>query len=328
MPDEERFELAALSGSDLDEWFEARDSQLGPASDLALPSLVREGLRLHSESERLKMLNEAFAENAWSDSEFHFYRIMVFWRTTRWILMQKQLVQHGQRLEEALEQSPRLFSMRNSRYVRPLHGYETIRKLMQVPLPVHPRHCENDEDRKQLQALHLLVAMALELPKGSEKLPSFGQLGLRYMDSTVNTFGNLFPSEMELINFERDLIIKTADVMAKKTRGGAERWLRSRYALKNDWGKDVLSMAADVIVMRSSYTHDQKKAMMAWRLETIIDKAQKALDIHTELRALKMLAAIEGLNSTAESDQRRSFIQLLQNDDDGGVQRHIPAGEE
>lgn len=320
MRDLEHLHLGALSGSDLDEWFESRDSQPSMASDLAMPQLIRQGLRLHSETERLALLNEVFSLEHTHDSELSFYRLIVFWRTSRWIFLQRQFVGHGQRMDDARQNTPMLFQARGHRYIKPIFGYDTLRSLMGKPLPAHPRYCENEEELKQLQALHLMIALALEVPKGSEKLPSYGQLGLRNMDLGANVFAALFPTEQEIVQFEEELVAGTADRIVRRTKKYAEDRLLKDLNLRNDMASDVMQMASDKIVAHSRYSHDQRKAIMVMRLEGLIDRAQRALDVNAELRALKMLSSIEGLNSTVESDQRRNFIQLVQNEDDGSVQ--------
>lgn len=300
-------ELGALSGLELDEWFEARESQ---QQALAPPDLLRKGYTLHTESERLSFLNQVYAEVRASTPELHYYRTMVFWRTTRWLLMQKGMLQPGQRLSDALQNNPKIFLWRSDHYIHPVYGDDALRGLMHAQLPVHPRYCEKNEERQKAQAMHLLTALHLNITRGSPKLPSYGQLGLRDMDGPIHVFINLFPTEMEIVSFEEEAVMEAADKMALNTKRKAEKILTHKYGFSYTWCKDLMTMASDVLIMRSSYSHEQKKAMMVHRLESVIDRAQKSLDIMTEMRALKMLAQVEGLNTTAESDQRRSLIQL------------------
>lgn len=171
------------------------------------------------------------------------------------------------------------------------------------------------ETRHDLALMRALKTWCIKLgiQKGSTKQPDLGQKGMRNLFLDLEHFRGLMPTPERIVEREMELIEEVAKLLAfhgaAKTRG----WLRSFMGLSNLEAGHAMTLSKAWTVALHSSSVEENLAMMTRRLEGIAERARKAMDLKTEIQAMKYLGQIQGLTQVSEDERAKSLIKLLQN---------------
>jgi hypothetical protein len=171
-----------------------------------------------------------------------------------------------------------------------------------IDLPTVPTQETTQEEANRLANAHGFTALKLGLDPDDPCLHWFAP----------EHFLEFFPSAQELLAFEDGLLRYIGRAMVTKGQMVAMARLEKVFGQcstyeRRDWTGLMRAYARDFV---STDTEDDRQVMIL-RLEGIIRKAQEALDLKTELSAVRQLQAIQGLLFQDQEKTSRETQVLL-----------------
>lgn len=225
------------------------------------------------------------------------------YRTTRALLLAKELLDPGQSLYESV-------------IVRVDENLLAIEKKISHSsalaaiadeaghLPTAPKDDSSPEDVEKIATSHGYAAL---------------QLGYEINDPCLHwlhkdLIQEFFPSLQQLLAFEFDLIQAVGIVTVRDGRMAGMLWLNRMlgevsHLERKDWSGLANAYLRD---FSTASTEDDRLLMVA-RLEDIASRARGALDTRTELAAANALAKVQGLAFIDDTKSQREMVLLLGN---------------
>lgn len=118
-----------------------------------------------------------------------------------------------------------------------------------------------------------------------------------------------WPTRSQVIYFESMLIEETISQCALG-RSEAAIYLAESYGLREREVRSVLATAATELRGRYDMDIEEKRALLVARLEHFVGRARGAFDLNNEMKALKVLAVVEGLTRTEPEDANKQFLEV------------------
>jgi hypothetical protein len=146
--------------------------------------------------------------------------------------------------------------------------------------------------------------------RGRPELYLEGRLGLSGILDPV-TCRRAFPSRQQIEAFE-DMIVSEVITKLQEGREAAQAHLRKEYGLHPREIKGVMAMALTELRGRCDIDIEEKRSLMEHRLERVAERAGDALDLNSELKALKVLTVVQGLTRTEPEDMGREMVEAMQ----------------
>lgn len=133
-----------------------------------------------------------------------------------------------------------------------------------------------------------------------------GSTGLRPL-LNPKTVHRAMPTQAEICLFEMGMVRHAMTLLNRGPIHAAQN-LTQEYKLHEREVRSLLCMAA--AEMRDLYDQpmDIRRAAMEHRIEGYVERAQEAMDLNSEMKALKALAAISGLTRTEPENADEDFL--------------------
>lgn len=243
---------------------------------------------------------------------------MVGWRLVRAHAMGKGLLSEDETLEEALG----LTVMNNSRSTGasvwdwPSSGKEENTLMALRPIPIVPPNEQSPEmcvaafNSDQFCAAYMELARMMEIPRGSEQFPDYGQLGL-LMLKHPEIVHEAFPSRSLLVDFEERLIEQCAGLLVTSSSSSFGRTLKRQFGLNRTEIRSLKRLAMRTLAQDHAAEIEERRAMMCGRLENLAERARESFDLKAELGALKTMSIIQGLSANKPEDEVGDFVKVV-----------------
>lgn len=167
------------------------------------------------------------------------------------------------------------------------------------------------------------IATYLGIEHGTKLEPRLGKYGLLGLTNPV-TIRLVFPTRLQLVQYERYLVQETLNYMVRVGRLGAERQLLERHGLADDEVMLLFNLASERAtgVARSDVAQD--KALMVLRLESLLERAREMHSFKAELAALKVLSIVQGLSRVEPEDINTEFQAVVEMFEDAPRPLELP----
>ena len=241
------------------------------------------------------------------------YRIMVMWRLVRAVARVTGLCGADELLEDATEIEPNpwevTFRPPSTPVIDSLMRKGRATKLLRLyqagGLPLLPPRGDLEALTRWCEAAHI-ISQDLALGRGAMCREALGQL----LNEDTCARSDVTPSAV--LAFEEMLIIEVFDLLLDKGERAVIKHFRTTYDFSNKEAQGLLRLAKAQASQRSKGTIEDKRALHEARLEDYIARARTDMDTNAEMRALKELAKIQGLLTTAPEDIGADFLRAIQ----------------
>lgn len=305
-------------------------------------SLIPEDISEHLEVTEKHEL-EAWWRKRFNDADRNFadlegHRLVVGWRITREIAIAIGICHPDEMLTEAIlrRDDPRcVWSSYTGRAPR-VHGNPgwsdaVGMRMSQAGLglgipDISPEHLNAmgyidpqynpEKDDRLLAWIELVefISRKMGIEAGSYRLPELGKMGLHgVLEPKMSRL--LWPSRFALGSFEESLTIEALEQMQQSGGSrGTRKYLREKYGFLPGECTAVISAASrEAIRQTGSEDTVQARAMLVLRLEEMMERARDAVDIKSELAALRLLATVQGITRSDPEDTAAAFVKAIDN---------------
>jgi hypothetical protein len=142
------------------------------------------------------------------------------------------------------------------------------------------------------------IAGYLGIPEGTRTDPRLGRFGLLGMTNPL-TIRLVFPTRLQLVQYERLLAQETLELLTSVGRLRAEQTLFDKYGFFDDEILLLFKIAGQRARQAVKADAEEDKALMVLRLENL---ARETMNDRTKLQALKALAIVQGLSRIEPDD--------------------------
>lgn len=168
---------------------------------------------------------------------------------------------------------------------------------------------------KRWVALHEEIARYLTIERGSEEDRDLGRLGLIGLVDRETT-RLLWPSRMQLIYWEEELIAETVELLTEEGTPKTRKRLREKHGLVRHEVQAMIRMALVRIRELAEGDLEDQRSLMVMRLENYIQRSREAMDLRNELAGIKQMALVLGLTKTDPEDALSAFGNLVKTYDE------------
>ncbi len=120
-----------------------------------------------------------------------------------------------------------------------------------------------------------------------------------------------WPTRAQIVYYETMIVEETIS-QCEFGRKSASEYLSESYGLSEREIKSLISIAMTELRARQDTDIEEKRALMVHRLESFMDRSRNALDLNNEMKAMKVLAVVEGLTRTEPEDANQSFLETTE----------------
>lgn len=118
-----------------------------------------------------------------------------------------------------------------------------------------------------------------------------------------------YPGQDEIVMFEDMMVREMMPMLVKHGELGARRYIYAKFGLSTAEATGLIRLCK-ASARRNSYEGvEESRVMMVLALRDAISRAQNALDGSLELRLLKQLAIVQGLNKTIRDDSLAAMLR-------------------
>lgn len=239
-------------------------------------------------------------------------RRFVVWRTTRAILAACGKLFVNETLGSVVNSSGRRNVLHDLDVAKdiPLRYRSTAMRSVFEALQVtaiFPTDAGLTPEQRELSCrAHIAVAGYLNATAGSAAHPYIGINGVKYLH-----LPNYFPTPREVIDFELELLNKCKDLVVRKSRIAASKWLDHQFGLTESENLSVMKMLDTLFVEQMRVSKDEARARMQAELEDMLMIAKRGLDLRMRLQVLRLMSRIhqlEHVDPTAKSNDLGELI--------------------
>jgi hypothetical protein len=272
-------------------------------------ALEPENLLRHAEISDSSLLStvwgEVFERDRLTAADIEWYRLIVGWRITKEMSRIMGICEDDETLTEALTDLKSTKSVWES-YVGKTPSLSQISawdahigsKMRDLDLGLAP-----PEDPERL-AVWVEIIQTI----GGEITSEIGMLGMRFLP-------DCWPRRENILLFEAHLVAETLEEIQRS--GGsrnARKHLIDKYEFSATESWALVSAAQrEAIVLVGNEDVSQARALMVLQLEEFAQRAKENLDPRSELMALKLKAAIQGITQSEPEDVVSSFTRAIKN---------------
>ena len=238
------------------------------------------------------------------------HRILVLWRLARASALLLGICAEDEHLDAATEITPSPWHVRVRPRLAPAQQAVLRRSsaaemiaLFGEGLPLLPPD-DPGEARRWCSAMSLL-ARDLGIERTRE-----GQLGLQgLLHPKTCQFAGV--TEEQILSIEELLIDEAQKLIIECGERAAIEHFRNRYGFARKESVGLIRLArADALAMGGSSVEEDRAIMVA-NLKDLIGRAKEEMNSDKELKALKQLAAIQGLTRTEPEDRAADFMKVI-----------------
>lgn len=293
--------------------------------------------REHQQAQRELLWRRAFAREEATLEELHPYRIRVAWRFAREISRLRGIVSDDESLLEALSKDD--FGGRDpwteetgftptnrggtasltKRVLQLLTHDPDLDTRNDKGLGLLPPRAPDDlvdydpyMDSKLLRFIAACELMRgyLAIDQGSKNDPDQGRYG------TVGLLNPaycrlLWPSRTQIIAWEELLIEETTQSYIEDGYQHTRHHLRDEHGLTKHEVTALIKIARTHTRVRTDGDIEEERSLHILRLENLARRAKEALDLRTELAAMKQIAQVVGLGRTDPEDTLKDFMSVI-----------------
>ena len=154
------------------------------------------------------------------------------------------------------------------------------------------------------------IAEQLRIDEGTPHEPRAGVRARSLLASPL-TVRQMWPSPADLIEFEESLVDATSHMMARRSNEGVQRTLSELWGLQSWESARLMGLVNQRLARRSREDAEVSKGRIIARLEKVAEAAGDALDVRTELMAIKTLAVVQGVARMEPEDDASSFRNII-----------------
>jgi len=238
------------------------------------------------------------------DPDFLGHRFLrAAYRTTRALLICKELLNPGQSLHEAVLSRVDGDVLATRARISSASVFSDISSEAGI-LPTAPQDDSSPEEVEKIATSHGYAAIELGYEPEDPCLHWF----------KADQIQEFFPSTQALIEFEVELIEAAGKSLVRDGRIAAAQRIKNALGTPSVMErKDWTALPASYLRDYSSLPTEDDRALMLARLERIAAKARESLDIRTELSAMNAMARVQGLTFADDTKSQRELVLLLGN---------------
>lgn len=234
-------------------------------------------------------------------------RIMTMWRVVRVLGRITGLVAEDEMLNEATDILPDPWE----NPFKPRIGADSSLKVMRknrtntalqawsAGLPLLPPR--NDPDALERWCDAALVVV--------RELSIRGDIVKWFVDPRWAPYNDV--NQTSVLWFEEMLLSEMMERVLDTSTKKAEEFYVKEYGLRRKEIQSAIKLAKSTVLMRSSESLEEKRAMRVAQLEGFIARARESMNMADELKALKQLVIVEGLNRTAPEDTAAEILGAM-----------------
>ena len=264
--------------------------------------------------EALDTWAQAFGAGTLAPHPMKGYRTVIGWRMTRAIAYKKGALHMDQRLADlAIEEweTPML-----STTVVPTKGpfdptriadwgtRDLLSRNRGVALLPRPDTAE------QHATLVSRLAESMWLQRGSKSFPSLGHYGLHGL-THPSTILSYWPDKSEILAFEEKVIDQIQGLVMKWSRRRIQAHLREMFDLSLREIGGLIALATEEAKIEASQDIETTRAVMIGRCEDYIDRMRENGDSNNEMKGIKVLCVVQGLNQNNREDTEEALIGVI-----------------
>lgn len=156
------------------------------------------------------------------------------------------------------------------------------------------------------------LAVDMGIDRGSDMFPDYGQIGISMLRNPISIHQN-FPSRNLLIEFEERLARQASEVLMQSSFANYTKTATNRFGLVPTEAKSLKRLALRLASSDNFAEIEERRAVMAGRLENLAERARESLDLKAELGALKIMSLIQGLSANKPEDEVADFVRVVAN---------------
>lgn len=266
--------------------------------------------RASTEERTREIVAKMFDRSRWTDYtedldrflvETQVERVIVAWRIVRRMAIAAKIIMFDNYLHEA-----RTEFWDSPLPTEQIHPLDRLREILN-PVSIQP----SPENLVPWITRTLAVAAVLGIPDGSMALHDLGARVLPAM-TDPETAQAAWPGPLEIIEIEMEMVEEAVGLIASSGVLRTRRALRSRWGLSPDEITSILGVARRAAVEITEADTEQDRALMVLRLQGLADRAKQRRDLGHEIRALKLIAQIKGLNRETEEGGLSALIASME----------------
>ena len=279
----------------------------------ALPTLElgRPERRL-TPTEALKVWGKAFGDGTLAPHQMRGYRTVIGWRVTRALAVKKGALHMDQRLSDLdvseWETPSRALTPTKANQLNPnISDWGTQDLLARnkgVSLIPRPDTAE------QHATLVGRFAESMWLQRGSKTFPSLGHYGLHGL-THPETILEFWPGMSEILAFEDKVIDQIQGLVMKWSRRRIQAHLREMFDLSLKEIGGLVALATEEARIEASQDIETTRAVMIGRCEDYIDRMRENGDSNNEMKGIKVLCVVQGLNQSNREDTEEALIGVI-----------------
>lgn len=178
----------------------------------------------------------------------------------------------------------------------------SLRELLSVNggVPIYP-HRQEDDPRTELgfrQQFFAVVDRLVDIHgirAGTPTIPNLGSMSLPHMRTH-------YPHAGEILHFEESLIGQIRDLSVKQSPDRTEKHLRDLVGIPIKAARGLMKLAARQAREFALTDIEDKRALLEARLYDYTDRCKEIMDLNNEMKAMKMLAGIQGLGAAPKNE--------------------------
>lgn len=262
--------------------------------------------------EALEVWANAFGTGLLEPHQMKGYRTVMGWRVTRAIAVKKGALHMDQRLSDLNTsdwETPKTDIKPTSRFsITPDVGRWGVQDLLArnggVALLPRP------DTAQQHAALVGRLAEAMSLQRGSKDYPRLGHYGLHGL-THEHTILEFWPDQHEMLAFEDKVIDQIQGLVLKWSRRRIQTHLRDMFDLTLKETGGLIALATEEARIEATQEVETTRAIMVGRVEDYIDRMRENGDSANEMKGIKVLCAIHGLQHTNTEDTEKALIGVI-----------------
>ena len=162
----------------------------------------------------------------------------------------------------------------------------------------------------QHAALVSRLAEAMSLQRGSKDYPRLGYYGLHGL-THEHTILEFWPAQHELLAFEDKVIDQIQGLALKWSRRRLQTHLRDMFDLSLKETGGLIALATDEARIEASQDIETTRAIMVGKVEDYIDRMRENGDSANEMKGIKVLCAIHGLQKNDSENTEAALIGVI-----------------
>ena len=262
--------------------------------------------------ESLDTWAQAFGAGVLAPHQMKGYRTVIGWRITRAIAYKKGALHMDQRLNELSsdewEVPTREGTPTKENRLNPVIADWGTRDLLSknAGVALVPR----PDTAEQHATLVSRLAESMWLQRGSKTFPSLGHYGLHGL-THPSTILSYWPAQSEILAFEDKIVDQIQGLVMKWSRRRIQAHLREMFDLSMKEIGGLVALATEEARISASQDIETTRAVMIGRCEDYIDRMRECGDSNNEMKGIKVLCVVQGLNQNNREDTEEALIGVI-----------------